>query len=65
MAGGAAGKGTALILTARAAIEAAQSALTQGQQKGQFNGGTANAAEIALVVDPAITAAIAALTAIT
>lgn len=65
MAGGAAGKGTALVLTARAKLEAAATALAFAQSKGQFNGGTSNAAEVAALVDPAVAAAITALTAIT
>ena len=65
MAGGVAGKGTTLVLTARAKLAAVDAALANAQARGQVSGGTANAAEVALNVDPAIAAAIVALTAIT
>ena len=65
MAGGVAGKGTALVSTARARCAAVLEALTKAQANGQVSGGTANAAEVAQTVDPLVTNAINALTAIT
>lgn len=65
MAGGVAGKGSALVDVARARCTDALLALTEAQARGQVDGGTSNAAELALAVDPSVAAAIAALTAIT
>lgn len=65
MAGGVAGKGHALVTAARARCAAVLEALDKAQANGQVAGGTANAVEVALTVDPLVTQAITALQSIT
>lgn len=64
MAGGIAGKGSALVVTARAAVADCLLKLDRASANGRVDGGTEHATFLAAVTDPSIAAAITALQAI-